>query len=120
MKKLKLNNLEKIKTLQDNIFIKIDVNNLKEINQILATIVNKQVVFDESNLFSSKEVIERQNKDSGINSETKQSNNSTDNSLNISIEEDDKGYSQIDVSNYNENNHKSDKLSRSVSLSSIN
>ncbi len=120
MKKLKLNTLEKIKTLQDNIFIKIDVNNLKEINQILNTIINKQVaVLDESNSFSSKEVIERQNsEDSGITSKTKQSNNSTD-SLNFSIDEDDKDYSWIDVSNCNKNSHKRDKLSRSASLSLI-
>lgn len=66
----------------------------------------------------SKEVIERQKEDRGIASETKLSNNSAD-SLNLSIKEDDRDYFRIDVSNYNENNHKKDKFLRSASLSKM-
>lgn len=53
IEKSKVKYLEEIKTLQANIFIKIDVNNLKEINQILTTIIDKQVVaeFNENNPF---------------------------------------------------------------------
>lgn len=89
LESLKLRVLEDIISLQDIIFIKIKMQQDKDINQRLTIIIDKQVVeSDESNLVSTKkEVIERHNsEDSGFDSETKQSNNDTD-ILNFSTED---------------------------------